>query len=62
MASVVAPHNAWEESVIFPEVEDACGSRWPTKLMRFDHAQVSRASLDLDTDIEILTRQVPLHE
>lgn len=45
------PHVAWEGAVIFPEVDQISATTWPTRLMRFDHAQINRAALVVENDV-----------
>src|SRR4051794_25619298 len=50
------PHIAWETAVVFSEVDEASATGWPTSLMRFDHAQIDRAALVVEKDVERLCR------
>jgi iron-sulfur cluster repair protein YtfE (RIC family) len=54
LAVVLMPHAAWEDSIVYPEVERVTGTEWATKLMRFEHYQIERSAGVLDRDIEIL--------
>jgi iron-sulfur cluster repair protein YtfE (RIC family) len=35
------PHMAWEESWLFPTIEDRAMPHWATGLVRFDHRQIA---------------------
>jgi hemerythrin-like domain-containing protein len=54
LATVLIPHAEWEDSVIYPEIERVTGTKWATKLMRFEHLQIERAGQLLDGDVELL--------
>ncbi len=43
------PHMAWEESWLFPQIDDRAHSRWVTRLLRFDHLQIAHQSERLRT-------------
>jgi iron-sulfur cluster repair protein YtfE (RIC family) len=34
------PHMAWEESWLFPQVDDRARTPWVTRFVRFDHQQI----------------------
>jgi len=36
------PHMAWEESWLFPQIDDLAETPWATRLVRFDHRQIGR--------------------
>jgi iron-sulfur cluster repair protein YtfE (RIC family) len=36
------PHMAWEETWLFPQIDDRAQTLWATKLVRFDHRQIAR--------------------
>jgi hypothetical protein len=38
----LTPHMAWEESWLCPKIDDQLESTWVTRLVRFDHQQISR--------------------
>ena len=40
------PHMAWEESWLFPNIEDRAMPHWATGLVRFDHRQIARKPND----------------
>lgn len=54
LAAVEGPHAAWEDAIVYPEVERVTGTEWSTKLMRFEHYQIERAAHKLDQDIDAL--------
>ena len=35
------PHMAWEESWLFPDIDDGTVPHWATRLVRFDHRQIT---------------------
>jgi hemerythrin-like domain-containing protein len=37
---VLEPHIAWEEGVLYPEIDARTGTPWATRLVRFDHQQI----------------------
>ena len=39
---VLAPHLAWEEAWLFPEIDERTGTPWATRSARFDHQQIRR--------------------
>lgn len=36
------PHAAWEDAVLYPEIDRLAGTPWATRLMRFEHVQIRR--------------------
>lgn len=60
-AAVLRPHATWEESVLYPEIDSRAGTEWATKLMRFEHQQISRGAAQLERDLEAL-QAVMTHE
>jgi iron-sulfur cluster repair protein YtfE (RIC family) len=36
------PHMAWEETWLFPTIDDRVQTRWATRLVRFDHRQITQ--------------------
>jgi iron-sulfur cluster repair protein YtfE (RIC family) len=36
------PHMAWEETWLFPTIDDRAQTRWATHLVRFDHRQIAK--------------------
>ncbi len=47
---VLGPHAAWEESWLYPELDQRAGTPWATKLARFDHRQLRAAAERLRMD------------
>jgi iron-sulfur cluster repair protein YtfE (RIC family) len=35
------PHMAWEESWLFPDIDDRAVPHWATRLVQFDHRQIA---------------------
>jgi hypothetical protein len=46
---VLKPHMAWEESWLFPQIDDRARTPWATRLIRFDHRQIARQAERLHT-------------
>ena len=47
---VLAPHAAWEESVLYPELDRRAGSPWATRSMQFEHQQLRAVTARLRRD------------
>ncbi len=43
------PHMAWEETWLFPTIDDRAKTRWATRLVRFDHRQIKQQAERLRT-------------
>lgn len=43
----VEPHLAWEESWLFPRIEELAGTPWATRPARFDHQQIREVAAGL---------------
>ena len=43
------PHMAWEESWLFPQIDQRAHTPWATRLVRFDHRQISRQAEQVST-------------
>lgn len=43
------PHMAWEETWLFPTIDDRAQTRWATRLVRFDHRQIAQQAERLRT-------------
>lgn len=43
------PHMAWEERWLFPTIDDRAQTRWATRLVRFDHGQITKQAERLRT-------------
>jgi hypothetical protein len=39
---MLRPHMAWEETWLFPRIDDRAETRWATHLVRFDHRQIAQ--------------------
>ena len=37
----VVPHMTWEERWLFPQIDDRARTPWATRLVRFDHQQIT---------------------
>jgi iron-sulfur cluster repair protein YtfE (RIC family) len=46
---VLKPHMAWEESWLFPQIDDRERTPWVTRLVRFDHRQIAQQAERLHT-------------
>lgn len=44
------PHMAWEESWLFPQIDDRAHTPWLTRMVRFDHLQIAHQSDRLRID------------
>jgi hemerythrin-like domain-containing protein len=42
------PHMAWEESWLFPQIDDRARTPWATRVIRFDHQQIAAQADRLD--------------
>jgi len=52
--AVLVPHAAWEDAVVYPEIERRTGTDWSVKQARYEHYQIERAAGRLTADIEVL--------
>jgi iron-sulfur cluster repair protein YtfE (RIC family) len=41
LEGTVAPHMTWEERWLFPQIDDRASTPWATRLVRFDHGQIT---------------------
>ena len=57
-AQVLEPHMAWEESWLYPEIDERTGTTWATRAARFDHAQIEALLGQVRLDEAILARTV----
>ena len=57
LESSLEPHDAWEETWLYPRLERLAGSPWLARLMRFEHDQIARAIARLASDEECLRRE-----
>ncbi len=39
---VLRPHMAWEETWLYPQLDERTGTTWTTRSIRFDHRQISQ--------------------
>lgn len=44
------PHMAWEESWLYPQIDERAGTPWATRLVRFDHQQIAQRAQRLHDD------------
>ena len=44
------PHIAWEESWLYPQIDDFTHTGWATRAARFDHSQIHAAAARLRED------------
>ena len=54
LATSLGPHAAWEDTVVYPEIDQATATEWATKLMRFEHHQIERLGPVLEADVALL--------
>ena len=52
--TVLVPHAAWEDAVVYPQIEQRTHTEWSVKQMRYEHYQIERAAAALTDDIEVL--------
>ena len=52
--AVLVPHAAWEDAVVYPEIERRTHTEWSVKQARYEHYQIERAAGLLTEDIELL--------
>jgi len=41
LEGTVTPHMTWEERWLFPQIDDRARTPWATRLVRFDHLQIT---------------------
>jgi iron-sulfur cluster repair protein YtfE (RIC family) len=41
LEGTVTPHMTWEERWLFPQIDDRARTPWATRLVRFDHHQIT---------------------
>lgn len=46
----LAPHLGWEETWLYPRIDEIAGTPWATRALRFDHAQLRDVIEGLRTD------------
>jgi hemerythrin-like domain-containing protein len=54
MDSTLAPHIAWEETWLYPEIDQRLGTPWATRAATFDHQQVRVMLARLRVDQQLL--------
>ena len=54
----LAPHIAWEEAWLYPEIDARLGTPWATRAARFDHRQVMEMAVRLRADQHLLSSRV----
>ena len=52
--TVLVPHAAWEDAVVYPEIERRTQTEWSVKQARYEHYQIERAAGQLTADIDVL--------
>jgi iron-sulfur cluster repair protein YtfE (RIC family) len=52
--STLAPHIAWEEAWLYPEIDARIGTPWATRAARFDHLQIREMATYLRADHDLL--------
>lgn len=62
LATTLGPHAAWEDLVVYPEIDRATATKWATRLMRFEHRQFRRMGSLLDQDVGLLRSGPVTHE
>jgi hemerythrin-like domain-containing protein len=55
--SVLEPHMAWEEAILYAEIDRRAGTPWATRTARFDHDQIRVLTARLRNDQHELVRQ-----
>jgi hemerythrin-like domain-containing protein len=60
LEATVVPHLAWEDQWLFVHLTERLGSDWPSRLLRFEHAQLRRAMCALEIHVNAL-RHEPHH-
>lgn len=51
----LAPHIAWEEGWLYPEIDARLGTPWATRAARFDHQQLREVVVRLRADQHLLS-------
>jgi iron-sulfur cluster repair protein YtfE (RIC family) len=55
------PHMAWEESWLYPQIDDRARTPWATRLIRYDHQQILQLAERLGSD-RVHLEHGPTHE
>ncbi|HET7027545.1 MAG TPA: hemerythrin domain-containing protein [Candidatus Limnocylindrales bacterium] len=50
----VLPHAAWEDAWLYPDLDRDAGTPWATRVLRFEHSQISASAERLQADAELL--------
>jgi len=48
----VLPHAAWEEAWLYPHLDEAAGTPWATRALRFEHEQIREVAATLEQEFE----------
>ena len=48
------PHIAWEESWLYPQIDQRTGTPWATRAARFDHGQIREVATKLLADQHLI--------
>ena len=48
----VLPHAAWEEAWLYPHLDQAAGTAWATRALRFEHEQIREVAASLEREFE----------
>ena len=51
-------HAAWEESWLYPEIDERAGTPWATRTMRFEHHQIRAAVRKLAAEQAVLGHEL----
>lgn len=62
LATTLGPHVAWEDAIVYPEIDSLAASELATRLVHFEHSQLGRMGAVLDADIETLRSGALTHE
>jgi iron-sulfur cluster repair protein YtfE (RIC family) len=62
LATTLGPHVAWEDVVVYPEIDRVAASELATRLMHLEHLQIRRMGVVLESDIETLRTGAMTHE
>ena len=56
--NTLAPHVAWEEAWLYPEIDRRLGTPWATRAAAFDHQQLRVLAARLRVDQHLLSSRV----
>jgi DUF438 domain-containing protein len=54
LGNVLDPHLSWEETWLYPEIDERTGTPWATRSARFDHQQIRRMAERVRYDLPLL--------